>query len=390
MSHLPPFLARLGLDQGAGASEIEQAYARELALIDQERDAAGVEALRTAYAAALQWATLPRPAADADAAAAEAFARFTADFAAMMRAAGAQLAACRAVLERALGQPALRDIDARTGFERRLVHLLAAGWKPGHEFLLVVASAAFAWSGEQRRLAEFGDAGQRLSQAIDERNRFDAQPHDDQLALGQVVGALRSDAAPDTAQLLRSVAHLDALEARFPAWLAMVTNAGRIAHWRDLERKIPAWRRRLTGGGALAVPQPSHATKDAGGARVAWFGVFIVILMLRAVFQQSAEPPPNLPVDVGVPLAEPRVMEIAAILKLVRYQAPPDLRDYLMVEFEIELDDQGRARKVAVLRPSQDPAYDAAVTAAILAAPAFSAKQPRRFRWTHFRPKPAS
>lgn len=448
MSTIPPFLARLGLGQSAGASDIRRAYARELKLIDQERDAAGFQALREAYEAALKWAKLPRASQDAPirlaipvysgappasasgmpgpqfgvphvpvvlakvapvaapraavfpektrakvdphALGAEAFAGFIADFAALMQGPEPDLVSCRAVLERALAKPALLNISARIQFEERLARLLAAGWKPGHEILLVVATKAFEWSGDRRRLFEFGDPGARLSQAIDERNRFDAQPESDRLAQGEIVGRLRGGALPDGAQLVRSIVHLDALETRFPTWLALVTDVRRMPRWRELERQVPGWRRKLMFEQAK-VAQPPSAKSGGGGHWGAWVVLMIVINVARLAFHSSPSAPPSAPayepIAVQVPSVKPRDEEIAAILALVRYAAPPRLREELQVEFDIELDLNWRASKVQVIHPSSDPAYDAALAAAIRAAPPFSVLQPRRFRWYHVRPR---
>lgn len=454
MSTIAPFLARLGLDQNAGTSDIRRAYARELKLIDQEHDAAGFQALREAYEAALKWAKLPRASQDVavqlvipvysgvphtsasgvpapqfgvpnvpvvlakvaprvmvapvaaprdtvfpektqakvdpHALAAGVFAGFIADFAAMMQAPEPDLASCRAVLERALAKPALLNISARIQFEERLAHLLAAGWKPGHEILLVVATKAFEWSGDRRRLFEFGDAGVRLSQAIDERNRFDAQPESDQLAQGEIVGRLRSGALPDGAQLVRSIAHLDALETRFPTWLALVADVRRMPGWRELERQVPGWRRKLMFE-KVKVAQPSYEKSSGGGHWGAWVVLMIVINVARVAFNSSPSTPPPAPgyapITVQVPSVKPSDEEIAAILALVQYEAPPKLREELQVEFDIELDLNWRAYRVQVIHPSSDPAYDAALAAAIGAAPSFSVLQPRRFRWYHVRPR---
>lgn len=56
MPSTPHFLARLGLDNNAGTGDTRRAYARELKLIDQERNASGFQALREDYEAAMQWA----------------------------------------------------------------------------------------------------------------------------------------------------------------------------------------------------------------------------------------------------------------------------------------------------------------------------------------------
>jgi hypothetical protein len=57
-NHVPPFLHRLGLPADANERDIKKAYARELKLIDQEKDLAGFQALREAFEHAKRWAQM--------------------------------------------------------------------------------------------------------------------------------------------------------------------------------------------------------------------------------------------------------------------------------------------------------------------------------------------
>ncbi|MCE3608209.1 TonB C-terminal domain-containing protein [Massilia sp. P8910] len=55
MPHIPPYLARLGLDQNADERAIRRAYARQLKQIDQETESDRFQLLRTDYESSLAW-----------------------------------------------------------------------------------------------------------------------------------------------------------------------------------------------------------------------------------------------------------------------------------------------------------------------------------------------
>lgn len=440
MSNSFPFLVRLGLDQSAAASDIRRAYARELKLIDQERDPAGFQLLREAYEVALQWsrrtvrvaeaepppaappelvpapqfgvasvpvrlakpvaapaAALPErsePQVDSHALADQVFRDMMVNLGALLHAGEPDLPIVQRLLVRALDDGALLNISARTQFEGLMVRLLAAGWQPGHEVLLVAAARTFDWRTDRRRLADFGSDGARLSRAIDERNMFDAQPVGDISAQRQIVLRLRQDAAPDVGELVRGMRHLDLLVARFPTWLTLVTNVANIRRWRELDQQVPGWRRKLMFEPKVKpVPQVSYESGGKNGSN--WWIWLVVVVLLNVgkavVHDSTSGPPPQAGyepaaqyIPARTPTAKPSEQQIEAILALVKYKVPPSMRrDELQVEFEIDLDPLGYVSNVLVTDPSRDPGYDAAVAAALRSAPPFPVTMARRFRWYH-------
>src|SRR5262245_7384629 len=211
MRALPHFLRHLELDFGADELAIKRAYARKLKQIDQEANPAGFQALREAYEAALRWVRAraavpdggdaeiliqvqPRPAAareprvpvplapesparpvgpplretaeDRQAKREEspqAVARAVlSQLTASMAAAPADFDGVKTLFQGAVADPRLIQIETKDLFEWQVAQRLAAGWQPGNEFLLHIASRYFEWERDHRRLSRFGGLGMHL------------------------------------------------------------------------------------------------------------------------------------------------------------------------------------------------------------------------------------
>lgn len=246
MPHTHPSFARLGLGQDADARAVRRAYARELKLIDQEHDAAAFQYLREAYELALAWAgramlaePLPLPLApdlergDPQHLCDLAIAQYRA---ALPRLTQAHLAgdeaSWRSEMQRILDGDAMVNVCARALFEEVMAHLLAAGWKPGHETLLPVAASLFDWSCDRGRLLRFGAAGWLVDRAIGELALFNADGHPELARRRGVLERLRAPARPGPEQLLQDLPWLDQMLERFPNMVALVVSVDAVDDWR--------------------------------------------------------------------------------------------------------------------------------------------------------------
>ncbi|MEV4780679.1 tetratricopeptide repeat protein [Burkholderia sp. LMU1-1-1.1] len=330
------FLQRLSLSGDADERAIRRAYARELKLIDQEADPAGFQSLREAYETALYWARhkeefvaeefadaptqpeleaavgmdlaqpapiqvpAPRPPdyaaadhppanpprerldTDHDALAEAVFADFLRRAAAIAheRPITPDLPWQRE-LRASLDDPRLINIVARETFERRVADLLVSGWRPGLEALLVAAVNTFGWSGDRRRVFSLGRSGAILDAAIDERATFDLQPdaqRDDQRRL---IERLRDPKPPGTRELVRNSATLETLIARFPTWLALITDVDNIVRWREQNDKLPPWRRQLTFTGVRKPAGHSYEHQKKSTINWGWVIVLGLVALIR-------------------------------------------------------------------------------------------------------------
>jgi hypothetical protein len=244
--------ARLGLGPDADARTVRRAYARELKQIDQERDAAGFQYLRESYELALARAAQAGQAASASATATVALPlapdlergdpQHLCDLAiAQYRAALPRLtqahvagdeASWRREMQRILDGEAMLNVCARTLFEEVMAHLLAAGWKPGHETLLPVAASLFDWDADRPRLLRFGAAGWLVDRAIGELALFNAAGNPELGWRRGVLERLRKAAPPAPEQLVQDLPWLDQMLERFPNMVALVVSNDAVDDWR--------------------------------------------------------------------------------------------------------------------------------------------------------------
>lgn len=320
----PHFFQRLKIDADADERAIKRAYARELKLIDQAADPAGFQELREAYEAALyvsrnagpneveRWTADPFeeigraaqqmhlqpqavsadyltfnvapasavPDIEPETLAQDVFSEFNVRCAKLGD--SEVIAPWERELQASLADPRLIHIAAREGFEQHIANLLAEGWRPGHQVLLVVATKAFEWERDFRRLQSLGMAGYTLQFAVDQRAMYDLQSDDACEEQRQLIERLRDPAPPSTFELIDLMPTLATVEARFPTWLSLIADADNISRWHHLDQSVPKWRRILR-------------RRNFGFPR--WSAVVLVLVLLRVFYSFSSsggdEPAPQ-------------------------------------------------------------------------------------------------
>lgn len=352
-----PFLERLGLDETADARAIRRAYARELKLVDQQRDPDAFQDLRECYETALSWAAWDarrRAQAEAEAAGDAAGSGVAAEAAAVPEAAQAAQDAqppaqvmsapvpagepdaaadaamvsdaqagvadapappvpdrqapwdvgralfhafCAGLpgleqrrlepreqpwtdaLRVALADERLLNFETRLSFEVHLAHLLADGWRSGHEFLFPACAQVFGWDSDRRALGRLGQAGQVLDLALEERASFFAQDVQQRTGQRNVLALLRQPEPPSDQRLAEGMGGLEQMMQRFPHWLPLIAPAAGIAAWRERYRQRHGRPFSLDDMPASA-PAPAPRTRW-GNAWVAWACVMGLVGSLR-------------------------------------------------------------------------------------------------------------
>lgn len=412
-STAPHALQRLGLLPDAEARDIRRAYARELKKIDQARDAAGFQALRGAYEEALQFAQWQRDHHTPDAAGAPAggpaepveavlFAQsapatpdqladaVAEEFCTTLTALGAAHrgatdARYEDMLRHALADERLFGIAARQGFELRMAMILAHGWRPGHEALLVAAAAVFDWSRGQQ-LAVLGQAGAIIDRALEERAIFDTQAMADKQAQRRLLALLRQEAVPEHAQMMQDIPVFMRMQARFPHWLSIVAPHARILYWQEYCNAVPHEHH-----AAPMAPMSVAPEKSPWPMRLLICLLCCLGLVLYTEGTRSPAPPPvddtHLSKVQGEPIMQERFNDIIARADV--RMTPEEARHAFAIEFDVFLDPEGRVVGATPIAASGNARVDAAVRAAIMASAPFPSETKRTFALTFTYTPPA-
>lgn len=437
-----PFLSRLGLGVDAGATDIRRAYARELKKINQESDPDGFQELRQAYEVALQWLAhqeialaesepavtsmvadpepMPAPvppleSTDPYQLADQAFSLFQSSAQALvLNNESRHQSRWKAALQGCLDHESLLNLTARTIFEARIAHMLATGWKPGHETLFVVASEVLDWARDSRRIQQFGEAGAMIDRAIDQWKLYESMPDNAKVTIKQLIQAVRSTPYPEGVATRNNLLLFHQLTDRFYHWFSVILDRETLQNWHNA-----AQAEIQRNGTDPAVPlqyleTPAETGKSSSSGWSGWSGwqiTFLILMLIKgcAALINSSDhgtsytpPPAQLEqASPGKTTAQQRLEELQsriepgmlahketvpseAQLEAVQRQIfyvpdPAKVLGVLKVSFDVELDGSGQVINVKKVKASSDQAYDDAVARTLMHTNAFPPGTQRRF-----------
>lgn len=413
-------LARLGLDEDADARAIRRAYARELKRIDQARDPEAFQQLRASYETALDWAawaasqaapdqapapaplpdTGPVPLPDSgpaavpldalqaalalDAALARemsgddkvpeptpselgslVFEAFVGAMPALARYRGESAEpAWHDALRAALADERLLNFDARLRFEQALAHLLATGWRSGHEVLFPVAASVFGWDQGRRTLGRLGQAGRLLDLALEERAGFASQDVETRAHQREALALVRRPEPVADSMIVRAAPVLEQMAHRFPYWLPVIAPSDKIDLWRARQ------------GEGTGRPFEVEDTAPPAAPRFAWdwrwllAGLVVLFIVFTARVQDAPRRPPVQrapPVRDTLPDEPPPQARLEEIASRIHYRSGPDAGSSVQrARFEVFLDEDGKVIGVNRKESVADSAFMAAAEKAIL------------------------
>ncbi|KQZ28004.1 hypothetical protein [Duganella sp. Root1480D1] len=371
--------------------EIKRAYARELKLIDLEKNPEAFQKLREAYEAALKNAHQPEPAGAPESAlapirvdptpqtealpaeepVAKLIARLQLGIAntARGRVADDELIwkdEIRALLEEL--RPA--SFAAQAEFEHQVGILLLNGWRHGHEALLVAASEAFGWNEAGWRWENLGANGATLDAALALRHCLEHFEEAERRHFRYVIRDLRQQYEPSKEALRRDLAYAEFLEKNFAPLLNILA----------LPQRVEAWRQ------ALRRPDPGLKFRYKAAIALVLISLFYALRMISRITHPENEPtpppPPPPPEAVNYSLKPEDLTEEQHrfIVYRIRKELPRAVRT---TQYDVILDSTGRPHEVRLLQSSGDQANDYAVAAGIRDIPRYPAEFPRRFTFEY-------
>ncbi len=422
MSSAPFFLTRLGLDSQADERAVRKAYSRELKLIDQETDASGFQALRSAYDAALRWAKQPHriqilpsesteqlppepeapspakptfqapaeidpvPMAESghtanvifkspEADAAEVFDAFMRRFDENSQGLVAlKVTKISENLQGCLEDTRLFNLTAREAFERLLAQTLAGRWRPNHEALLTACAHVFGWKTDRRRLKALPQVGWAMEQAMVEWELFERETYEQSMTVQtqtkELLHQLRYGPSPDQRSVVLNLGKIEALVARFPYFMKMTINGSNLEEWRRINREIAAG----------AVPQPAERQPASGmsGSVLILFLVMLAMYIGALNIARNAQPQGQMMTaphtsNVARPIAATSYAGISAKIAahVSFYPAGTGIPND-PVEFKVSLQPDGRIAAIDKIKSSGLAVYDFAVRKAIEDAAPFA------------------
>lgn len=336
-NYVPPFITRLGLDANADERAIKKAYARELKLIDQEKDLAGFQALRESFEQAKSWAQMrlqhaqsmlaereeticavedelpgasnptsvdapdstflsmpepivlpvsqiaaPTPPSDMlreqEMEGEAAFSEFLEAIAGVSPTHKAQaVKAMHEQMEVSLNQPCMVSIAARTIFEHCVADYLARGWQPGNEVLFNVATTSFQWDSDAKRLEGIPHSGRIINAALENKAALLQLPESESSDMIDVLQRLRYGPEANAQDIVVHMYALEAMERRFPSLLHIVANPDAAEQWHELAIKVPSKKRKVKGSKTSSSWNRSSITGIG-------FIVWIAFRVLTALF----------------------------------------------------------------------------------------------------------
>lgn len=391
--------------------EIKRAYARELKLIDLEKNPEAFQKLRAAYEAALKnahqpetaviqaAAPFPQPAPQAappdSAVAAPApppaperaelapppaelpAAEAVPELIAELRLGIANTAQGRVADDELIWKDDIRalldrlrpfNLAAQAEFEHQVGILLLGGWRPGHEALLVAASEVFGWNEAGWRWDNLGANGATLDAALALRHCLEHFEESERRHFRYVIRDLRQQYEPGREALVRDLPYAEFLEKQFAPLLAILTIPGRVEAWRQ----------------ALRKPEPHLKFRYKFAIAAILIALFYVLKMVnRSPYPEQTPAPPPPPaeaVDHSLQAQELSAEQHRFIVYRIRKELPRAVRE---TQYDVILDSIGRPHEITLLQSSGDSANDYAVAEGIRDIPRYPAEFPRRFTFSY-------